>query len=180
MKALQAMDMKAFETLYLKYKDPLFNYFLVNSRSKTTAEEQLQDLFLRLYEKRDQFKYQSKFSTWLWAMARNQFIDHTRLSETKLDELSDSTEEDSFDQLEAELDKIDEQLIKKAQEQQVNLCVDELKANQKEVLSLRVYSDLGYEEIALLCKLTLSSVKSLLVRAKEKLLDCLKKGHVHE
>ena len=180
MRSLQANDMKAYETLYLKYKDPLFNYFLVNTKSKNLAEEQLQDLFLKLYEKKDSFKYQSKFSTWLWTMARNQFIDHTRLSETKLEDSSDSVADDSLDELEAELEAADEIMIKKMEDLQVNLCVNELKASQKEVLTLRIYSELGYDEIAALCSLTLSSVKSLLVRAKEKILECLRKGHVHE
>jgi RNA polymerase sigma-70 factor (ECF subfamily) len=180
MRSLQANDMKAYETLYRKYKDPLFNYFLVNTKSKNLAEEQLQDLFLKLYEKKDSFKYQSKFSTWLWTMARNQFIDHKRLSETKLEDSSDSVADDSLDELEAELEAADEMMIKKIEDRQVNLCVNELKASQKEVLTLRIYSELGYDEIAALCSLTLSSVKSLLVRAKEKILECLRKGHVHE
>lgn len=113
-------------------------------------------------------------------MARNQLIDQSRLSETKLEVLSDSVDAQSFDQLDSEMDDAEIQTIKKTEQEQVQKCIDELKDSQKEVLSLRVFSDLGYDEISQICKLTVSSVKSLLLRAKEKLLSYFKRGHLPE
>ena len=182
MKRVQQGDYKAFEELYMKYRKPIYGYFLSKTKSKEEAEELLQDAFMKVLNKRDTFKFESKFSTWLWTLARNLFIDKYRADYSHVQK-SDSQDEDSnvlVENLDSGLESAEVMLIKKSEEKGIRLCIEELSHNQKETLLLRIYSDMSYEEISTTLDLTVSSIKSLLVRSKEKLINCLKNGGHHE
>ena len=61
-------------------------------------------------------------------------------------------------------------------ERALKACLEELPLPQKDAVLLRSHAELAYEDIAQQLSTTVSAVKSLLVRAKDKLLDCLKRG----
>jgi RNA polymerase sigma factor (sigma-70 family) len=69
---------EAFEVLLARYERPLFNFILLHVAERTRAEEILQDAFLRVIERSKEFKGESKFSTWLYTIARNLCIDESR------------------------------------------------------------------------------------------------------
>lgn len=182
MKRVQKGDYAAFEELYMKYKKPIYSYFLSKTKSQEEAEELLQEVFIKILDKKDSFRFESKFSTWLWTLSRNLFIDKYRSDyqhEHKVDSY-DKNEELSLENIDSGLDTAEELLIKKYEEKGIRQCIEELSANQKESLLLRIYSDLSYEEISKILELSISAIKSLLVRSKEKLINCLKNGGHHQ
>ena len=69
---------EAFEVLLGRYERPLFNFILRHVSERTRAEEIMQDAFLRVIERSKEFKGESKFSTWLYTIARNLCIDESR------------------------------------------------------------------------------------------------------
>ena len=71
-------DPDAFELLVRHYERPLYNFILRSVRRRERAEEILQDVFLRIVQRSHDFKGQSKFSTWLYTIARNLCIDQSR------------------------------------------------------------------------------------------------------
>src|SRR5687768_15983741 len=71
-------DVEAFEELLGRYRRPVFNFVLRSVRDVPRAEEILQEVFLRVVQRSEDFRGQSKFSTWLYTIARNQCIDHGR------------------------------------------------------------------------------------------------------
>ena len=71
-------DAKAFEILLGRYQRPIYNFIFRSVRHKDHAEELLQEVFLRVIQRSKDFKGQSKFSTWLYTIARNLCIDHSR------------------------------------------------------------------------------------------------------
>jgi RNA polymerase sigma-70 factor (ECF subfamily) len=182
MEKLQKGDLNAFERLYMKYRIPLYSYFLGQAHSPSHAEEFLQDTFSKVIEHKDSFKFESKFSTWLWSIARNIMIDYWRSSGHQLHKLTINGEfsETELATLESPLTNDETQLIEKSEDQALKDCMDELSHQQKESILLRIHSDLSYEEIAKGLELTIPSVKSLIVRAKQKLINCLKRGGHHE
>ena len=182
MQRLQSGDFASFEELYMKYRKPIFSYFLAKTSSIEEAEELLQDIFMKVLDKKHSFRFESKFSTWLWTLARNLFIDKYRSDyqhQSKSDVL-DCENEIIVENIDSGVDSVEEMLIKKAEEAQLKDCIDKLSANQKESLLLKIYSDLSYDEISKTLDLSVSSIKSLLVRSKNKLLNCLKSGSHHE
>lgn len=182
MKKVQQGDYAAFEELYMKYRKPIYSYFLAKTTSSEEAEELLQDAFMKILDKKESFRFESKFSTWLWTLSRNLFIDKYR-SDYQHDHKIDSFEKDenfSVENIDSGLETAEELLIKKSEEKGIRKCIEELSNNQKESILLKIYSDLSYEEISRELSLSISAVKSLLVRSKEKLINCLKNGGHHE
>lgn len=181
-KRIQKGDEAAFEEFYLKYRKPLFSYFSGHASSVSLAEELLQETFLKVAQNCAGFAFESKVSTWLWAIARNKMIDHWRSAQHQQDQLSESltTDEGEEHDLAAEIDSAESSLIQQSQTKAVEKCLDELAPNQKDAVLLRSHSELSYDEIAHTLSLSVSAIKSLLVRAKDKLMNCLKRGGHHE
>jgi len=71
-------DAKAFEQLYVKYKDPLYRFFLRQCGNRALAEELYQDVWVRVIDARQRYAVKAKFSTWLYRIAHNILTDHYR------------------------------------------------------------------------------------------------------
>ena len=68
----------AFEELVRRYERPLYNFIFRSVRRRERADELLQDVFLKVVQRSQDFKGDSKLSTWLYTIARNLCIDHSR------------------------------------------------------------------------------------------------------
>ncbi|MBX3272818.1 MAG: RNA polymerase sigma factor [Sandaracinaceae bacterium] len=71
-------DPEAFEELVRRYERPLYNFIFRSVRRRERADELLQDVFLKVVQRSQDFKGDSKLSTWLYTIARNLCIDHSR------------------------------------------------------------------------------------------------------
>jgi RNA polymerase sigma-70 factor (ECF subfamily) len=71
-------DVAAFETLYRRHKDPLYRYLVRLSNSRETAEDVFQEVWSKIIKSRRNYKATAKFSTFLYKVAHNCFIDYIR------------------------------------------------------------------------------------------------------
>ncbi len=71
-------DMAAFETLYRRHNDPLYRYLLRLCRNQDTAEDLFQDVWGKIVKARASYRPTAKFTTFLYRVAHNCFIDHVR------------------------------------------------------------------------------------------------------
>lgn len=72
-------DARAFETLYARHKAATYRYFLRHAAGNAaTAAELHQDLWLKVIRARERYVERSKFSTWLYTLARHRMVDHWR------------------------------------------------------------------------------------------------------
>jgi RNA polymerase sigma-70 factor (ECF subfamily) len=71
-------DVSAFEDLYRRHKDPVFRYLLRLSGHRDTAEEVFQEVWSKIIKARGSYRPTAKFSTFLYRVAHNCFIDHVR------------------------------------------------------------------------------------------------------
>lgn len=72
-------DVRAFETLYARHKAATYRYFLRHvTGDAATAAELHQDLWMKVIGARERYEARSKFSTWLYTLARHRMIDHWR------------------------------------------------------------------------------------------------------
>ncbi len=176
MRKIQQDDMKAFDVLYSRYRTPLFS-FLAAQVNASVAEELMQEIFIKFLNGRMGFRQESKVSTWLWTITRNTLIDHWRSSGRKIDQSSTShIDEDGNELLEADIDEQETLILKKTTQKQLETCLEELPLQQKEAILLHTQSDLSHKEMADILKVSISAIKSLLFRAKEKLINCFKLG----
>lgn len=74
----QRGDRAAFAELLRRYQKPLYNFALRQLRQPNLAEDLTQDTFLRLVQNAAEFKHESRFSTWLYTIARNLCVDQLR------------------------------------------------------------------------------------------------------
>ena len=160
-------DPAAFERLYEKYKRPVLSFVRARVGDGALAEELTQETFLRIYRMRASYRREARFSTWLWTIARNATVDHLR-KRKELPLGADLPESPT-----PESEAADARLIQNAEAERVAKCVEELTQSQHEVVTLRTFGELSYEEIAETSGLSVASVKSLLHRAKAALTECL-------
>jgi RNA polymerase sigma-70 factor, ECF subfamily len=165
--AYQDGDDRAFSILYDRYKRPLYVFALKMLNEADAASDLVQDVFLRVYERRQQLNRPESFRSWLFAIGRNQCLSHLRQRRGRvpLDEAPEEmiTAEAPVDRIEAEEEL---ELIRRA--------LAALKVEYREVLVLREYQDLSYREIAEITETTESAVKSKIFKARRALHDRLK------
>jgi len=77
-RAAQRGDESAFAQLMLDYELPIFNYVLHSVGNYHQAEDLTQDIFLRALRSLPGFSFRSKFTTWLFAIAKNRILDELR------------------------------------------------------------------------------------------------------
>ena len=64
--------------LFEKYHVQLFNFFLRLTGNRGVSEDLVQDVFMRILKYRKTYRGQSKFTVWMYQIARNAHIDHLR------------------------------------------------------------------------------------------------------
>lgn len=71
-------DVEAFETLYRRHKDPVYRYLLRLSGHSEAAEDVFQEVWGKIVKARASYRPTAKFTTFLYRVAHNCFIDHVR------------------------------------------------------------------------------------------------------
>lgn len=71
-------DVAAFETLYRRHKDPLYRYLVRLSLNRDTADDVFQEVWSKIIKARDSYRATARFSTFLYRVAHNCFIDYVR------------------------------------------------------------------------------------------------------
>lgn len=71
-------DVAAFETLYRRHKDPVYRYLLRLCGHRDAAEDIFQDVWGKIVKARGSYRPTAKFTTFLYRVAHNCFIDHVR------------------------------------------------------------------------------------------------------
>lgn len=173
MELVQNDNQKAFELLYKRNWKAVMNYMSNMVYDKTKVEELVQEAFFKAYRHRSQFEVGRKFKPWFWTIARNTTLDHLRKkSDLLIDDIFKGIDGSDFTStIEDESDGAEELLIQNADSQKVHNILNKLPTAQKEILSLAALSELSYEEICQLTGKSLSSVKSVLFRARKKFAD---------
>src|SRR6476619_3864018 len=74
----QKGEVRAFEVLLQRHRKPVYNFILRYVGDRETAEDLLQEAFMRVIKGAEAYKRQAKFTTWLYTIARNLCVDQTR------------------------------------------------------------------------------------------------------
>lgn len=169
-------DAEVFELLVRRYERPLYNFILRSVRRRERADELLQDVFLKVVQRSGDFKGNSKFSTWLYTIARNLCIDHSRKMvfrrHKSLDAPGRSDGEDGPTLLErtaSEEPRTDRVAIAKDLQVRITAAVEELPEEQKEVFLMRQVQGMAFKEIADVVGVPENTVKSRMRYALERL-----------
>ena len=165
-------DHTAFAELVDKYKQPVMNLAYRMLRDATEAEDLSQAVFIQVYKSADRYRIASKFSTWLFTIARNLCLNEIRRRSRHPADSLDAPHPDQPDQpLHQFEDKTSpsppEHLLGGELEAKVEEAVAELPENQRLALLLCQQDELSYEEMAEVLDCTVSATKSLIFRGRE-------------
>ncbi|MDL1951144.1 sigma-70 family RNA polymerase sigma factor [Acidobacteria bacterium ACD] len=170
-----------FETLVARYQLRLFRYLARYTGDAEDARDVTQEVFFKVYGALDSFDPRYKFSTWLFRIAGNAAIAHLRRRRVRALPLELPAEEDGEPR---PVDPADDRpdplalLTQRRLRDALDLAIQKLPDDYRELISLRHYGELPYEEIAELKQMPLGTVKNKLFRARRALRDLLPKGTV--
>lgn len=167
--AFQRGDEFAFVALYNRYKSPVYAFCARMLLDRAAAQDVMQEAFVRVYENRQRLLSAGSFKAYLFMVARNQCLNTLR-REGRHTGLAD--EAPGVSPVDAETPF--SELLKSEQVDLINRFLGALSPEYREVLVLREYQNLSYEEIAAVTRNTVSSVKSRLFKARRKLGELLR------
>ncbi|MBT8130791.1 MAG: RNA polymerase sigma factor [Gammaproteobacteria bacterium] len=156
----------AFEELYSRHKGPVYRYLLRQSGNKANAEEVFQEVWIKVIRARDTYRPLAKFTTWLYQVARNCFIDFVRRQGRNALNASSEMEPDDISAVTGDPESA-ATLSQKGQ--QLAAALARLPEEQREVFLLRAEGGLGLDEIATVTATGRETVKSRLRYATRKL-----------
>jgi RNA polymerase sigma-70 factor (ECF subfamily) len=172
-------DAGAFAELVDKYKQPVMNFVYRMLRDMTEAEDLAQNVFIQVYKSALRYEVSSKFSTWLFTIARNLCLNEIRRRSrhpaTSMDAIPAETGDQPAPQFE---DKRavspPESLLQDELSEKIEQALNELPENQRTAVLLCRQDELSYEDIARVLGCSLSATKSLIHRGRETLKHKLK------
>ncbi|TGK06970.1 sigma-70 family RNA polymerase sigma factor [Leptospira semungkisensis] len=169
-------DFDAFEELVLNYEAMVYSQAKKAFRNESEAEDFTQDVFLKAFEGLSTFKGKSKFSTWLFSIARNEIIRRYRKEhpevDTSIEGLSSGQTGEGFSSQESEL-------LEKETSEKIRSLVDRLPELYRKPISLHYFENMSYKDISENLNLKMNTLKSYIFRGKEILRDWLKKEDEH-
>ncbi|WP_374603704.1 RNA polymerase sigma factor [Arenimonas sp.] len=166
MLAFGAGDAGAFEILYARHRLGLFRHLQRQLRDASLAEELFQDVWQRVIAARERYRPEAKFSTWLYQVAHNRLTDHWRAKSHRPDAPGDARE---LAERLPDPDTPERRLSAFEERRRLQLALEELPPDQREVLLLRLEQELSLEEIGEITGVGRETVKSRLRYAMDKL-----------
>jgi len=165
-------DVTGFTTLVERYQSRLVNYLHRLVRDVEEAHDLAQEVFVRVYQALDRFDPQYRFSTWLFRVAQNAAIDVIRKRRLRLVPLVRPDEDgEGMHEIEvaAEGPSALDRMEGAERDAKVRDAIEELPWEYRELIVLRHYGELAYEEIAETKGMPLGTVKNKLFRARQML-----------
>jgi len=164
------MDLESFQNRILPAKNKLFRFALRFLGSEEEAKDVVQEVFIRIWNGRDQMENVQNWEAWCMRITRNLSLDRVRSMTRK----QTQSIEDSFDvQQEAltphESTEADESMNR------INQLIAALPAKQRQIIHLRDIEGYSYNEISEITELDLNQVKVNLFRARNAVREKLTK-----
>ena len=177
-KRLIAGEEAAYSKLLDDYQQKVFSTCISFVPNKEEAEDLAQDVFLEVFKSIHKFKGKAKLSTWIYRITTNKCLEFIRKRNTKkrfafLQSLSGSTIPIDKTAYFTEMNHPGIILENKEKSETLFLAIDRLPEAQKVAFTLHKIDGLSYQEISEITQKSLSSVESLMFRAKKNLQQLL-------
>jgi RNA polymerase sigma-70 factor, ECF subfamily len=168
-------DRDRFTELVKRYEKRVINYVYRITHRYEDAHDLAQEIFVKVFVALDRYDSKYQFSTWLFRIAQNTAIDALRKkSIVEVPIAKPATDEETKDREFADTGISPYRALKNKQlARAIDKAVLELPPDYRELIQLRHFAELSYEEIASMKKLPLGTVKNKLFRARNMLKDTL-------
>ncbi len=163
----------AFEKLFREFFAPIHNFFTRLGCVPEESSDLAQETFLRAYRSFDGFRGDSKRSTWLFTIAKNVWRNHLRSAGTAKRAAAEVPLPDGDQAPAVDGPMPLEDVIQVESRELVRSAISSLPPQMRRCVSLRVYQDMKFREIAEILDVTVSTAKSQLTLAKRRLRSLL-------
>ena len=164
-----------YRRLYDRYKDRVYNVCFRIAGNPSDALDASQETFGIVFRRIREFRFESRFSSWVYRIAVNASIDVRRRSRsrrlTSLDALQEAkgTARGKYELCDTQLEMPSVTASRHEFESAVQLAISRLSPKLRTIVVLRYIENLSYEEVSETLRISLGTVKSRLARAHEAL-----------
>ncbi len=173
-------DEKAFTALMKRHKRTVYHILLKLIRNIDDTEDLTMEVFAKAFNKIESFNPEANipFKYWLYKIASNRGIDFIRKKRLPTTSISGTYRDDDGENVDMDFKDTNlnpfEEAIKKQKIEFLNAVVAKLPAKYQQLVNLRYFDELSYEEIAEQLKAPLGTVKAQLHRARELMYELVK------
>ena len=167
-------DTRAFEELVYKYQKMVYGTALRLCKNPDDAQDISQEVFIKLYKSLASFKFASSLSTYIYRITTNLCLDFMR----KRGEVFSLTDDETgqVSEVEDKSENPEEKFFANERRRIFEQALDSLSYEHREMITLRDINGLSYREISEATSLPENTVKTRILRAREKLREILKKS----
>lgn len=142
-------DERALEALILRHQSKVFGFIYSKVADRDLTNDIFQDTFIKVVNtlKMNRYNEEGKFLPWVMRISHNLIIDHFR-KEKRMMMQRDQDEYSVFDFIKDDSPNIEKWLISQQIRDSMQILIEELPNDQKEVLLMRIYQDMSFKEIA--------------------------------
>lgn len=181
MRRFQDGDVDAFTELYERHLRGLLNFFFRLCWDSNLAEDFAQETLLRVYKSAKRWEPNAKFTTYMYRIARNFWIDHTRLMSTKKEKVVLETRRAGNDDALRLIDRLpddirppEDDMDRRELYEAIMEALDQLPDEQRMVFVLSEIEEMKYQEIAEIMEVPIGTIKSRMHTAVGKLQELLR------
>lgn len=179
-RALKLGDQDSFSVLQMKYGNRVYNHCRRFLNDDAECADLTQEVFLKVFINMANYDHIYSFYAWLYRITANTCIDHIRKKSRRIIEVSLTNGQhgklwDNETELEISDDTFcpEQRLMNLELGIEITKAMDKLPLRQRSFLILKNVEGFTYSEIAIIFDIPLSTVKSTLLRARDKLKDLL-------
>lgn len=165
----QAGDVRAFEELIAAHLPLIRRYARAFAASDADADDLAQEALIKVYRSIRLFRYQSAFSTWLYAVARNVFLDFAKSRAGRGKAREDTLDASHSEQFASESPTADMHLESEQERQRVWEALRRLPVEFRTAVALFDIEGRTYDEVAAIEGVAVGTVKSRLSRGRAQL-----------
>lgn len=169
--SVQNGQIQKFEILVERYKRRLESYGKKMLFNTSDLEDHLQDIFIKVYQNLNSFDADRKFSSWIYRIAHNEFINHGLKKSRSLTDYFDL--ETFFPNLRGEKGP-EHEMSKQELKELLEKSLSDLESKYREPLYLFLYEEMSYQEISDILKIPTNTVGVRILRGKQILKASLK------
>jgi RNA polymerase sigma-70 factor (ECF subfamily) len=165
-------DVAAFERLIVQYQGKIYTFAFAFAGSPDFAQDLAQEALVKVYRSLGSFRFQSAFSTWLYSIVKNTYLDAVKSRAGRERALEEPLTEREVAELH-DLATGEERLLAKESRRTVMRALRQVPVAYRTVVALADVQGLGYDEIAGALGVPVGTVKSRLKRGRDALKDAL-------
>ena len=168
-------DQIAFNFLLDTFWNDVYGFQLKRTQNENDAEDITIQTFSKAFDKIHTYNPDYEFKTWLITISKNIHIDLVRKRKSSISSTVDRDEEDDFYDVIDESPSPEDKLITEQNLAKLLRDIKKLKPHYQEVLNLRYFQELSYNEISEQLNEPINNIKVKLLRAKKLLADIITK-----